>query len=232
MSVARAWPLVVLAMAASPARAQLAERLGDPAPARAREERAAAQREDAEPPRAERGGLGRRLGVPHVRASAPAEPPRAPERPWTGPQFQLGYAFYRVSDGYGGGDVHAGGIAVHLPIPVPELRLALDAELGARDYSLGGDDLLARGSVEIGARLVGLLDPFVPHAVAIATFGGIVAKRFETTVTDAFGGGGLGLGGELRLYRNLHAGFQIAYLRLEMDGAAYDVLQLRLFAGL
>jgi hypothetical protein len=93
------------------------------------------------------------------------------------------------------------------------------------------DDLIVRGGIEVGVQLLGLLDPFVPHAVLLASFGGVVAERFETTVADAFGGAGLGIGGELRAYRNLHLGFQASYQRLEMDGAAYDVFMIRLFAG-
>lgn len=224
----RAWLALALVLLAPPldgsgaASAQLARRLGDPSA--------------AEAPRADRSpraiaGLGHALGDPSGLPPAPPEEPGEPERPWPGPQIQLGYSFYRVSDGYGGGDVHAGSVGVFIQLPLPELRVGLLGEVGARDYSLGGDDLIVRGGIEVGVQLLGLLDPFVPHAVVLASFGGVVAERFETTVADAFGGAGLGIGGELRAYRNLHLGFQVSYQRLEMDGAGYDVFMIRLFAG-
>ncbi|MCZ7683498.1 MAG: hypothetical protein M5U28_33825 [Sandaracinaceae bacterium] len=213
----------LLLLAAAPAEAQLARRLGDPASSR---------RERAESAPAASLGLGRRLD-PRPGARRPRRGPEAPRSGrGPGPQIQLGYAFYRVSDGYGGGDVHAATVGVFLQLPLPELRVGLLGEVGSHDYSLGGDDLIARGGLELGVQLLGLLDPFVPHVVALASVGGIVGTRFETTVAHAFGGGGLGLGGELRLHRNLHAGFQVSYQRLEMDGAGFDVFHLRLFLGL
>ncbi len=225
------WLALGLALlAASPAHAQLGHRLDSPtaSPERTRPDRTRADRAGSTEASL---GLGQRLDAPTGRWQPPA-PERPREPPWVGPQIQLGYAYYRVSDGYGGGDVSAADLGVFVQLPIPELRVGLLGEVGARDYALGGDDLIARGAVEIGYQLLGLLEPFVPHAVAIASFGAVVAERFESTVAYGFGGGGIGVGGELRIYRNLHVGFQVSYQRLEMNGAAYDVFQLRLFAGL
>ena len=216
--------LVVLALlAASPAHAQLGDRLGDPSPPRVA----------ASSPSARLPGLAAQLGdpaAPYARETAPAPQPAEP--PPQGPQIQLGYGYYRLSDGHGGGDVHAGGLEVLIPLPVRQLRVGLVGELGARDYSLGGDDFIVRGGVELGLQLPDLFEPFIPHVAVLGSVGGVIGQRFETTVTHVFGGAGIALGGELRIYRNLHVGAQGSYQRMEMEGASYDVFMLRLYAGL
>ena len=184
-------------------------------------------------------GLGRRLAQPQLEAPPEEPPPEAPtapapdvERPWPGPQVHLAYSFYRIADGYGGGDVHAGSVEVFLQLPLPELRLGALGEIGSRDYALGGDDLVVRGGVEIGVQLVGWIDPVVPYASLLVSFGGVVGERFDTTVAHAFGGAGLALGAALRIHRNLHLDLHGSYQRLEMDGAAFDVFMLRVALGL
>jgi hypothetical protein len=218
--------------AAVPAHAQLGGGLGDPVGERDREE---PSRRPARPERARSRipGLGAELGDPAARWTPPIHvEPTAPEPPWAGPQVQMAYSFYRVADGYGGGDAHTGGLEVFIQLPLREFRLGALIELGSHDYSLGGDDLIVRGGVEIGVQLLDLLDPFVPHASVLVSVGGIVGTRFDTTVAHAFAGGGLALGGALRIFRNLHAGFEVSYQRLEMDGAGFDVFMLRLALGL
>lgn len=230
MRVAASCSLALALALAAPVEAQLGRALGDPTAG-------ASTERDTDRPAAEPSGgpsLGRALDDPDrvlEREARPA-PPAAPEAPWPGPQIQLGYSFYRISDGHGGGDVHAGGAEIFVQLPIPELRAGLALEVGARDYALGGDDLVVRGAVELGFQLAHMLDPFVPHVSLLVSFGGVVAERFESTVAHAFGGAGLGLGGELRVARNLHLGAQASYQRLEMNGAAYDVVMIRLFAGL
>lgn len=179
-------------------------------------------------------GMGRRLGRPSARAPEPeAPPPAQPDADrWPGPQIQLGYGYLKLADGYGGGDAHLADLSVFVQWPVTELRVALRGQVGARDYSLGGDDLLAVASVEIGYQLTGLLDPLVPHASLVVSFGGLVGERFETTVAHGLGGAGLELGAALRLYRNLHLHAAFGYQRWEMDGAAFDVFTFRVGAGL
>lgn len=180
-------------------------------------------------------GMGRRLGRPLPRAPEPVEAPAAAPEPrdaWVGPQIQLGYAHLKLSDGYGGGDAHLADLAIFVQTPVSELRLGLRGEIGARDYSLGGDDLLAIGGLEIGFQLTEWLEPLVPHVSFVVSFGGLVGERFETTVAHAFGGAGLELGVALRLFRNLHLHAAFGYQRWEMDGAAFDLYQIRLGAGL
>ena len=182
-------------------------------------------------------GLGRQLGRPLRRAPRPtvAVAPPAPESaeaPWVGPQIQLSYDYFKMHDGWGGGDVHAGGVGVFVQMPVPQLRLGFLGELGSRDFSLGGDDFLARASVEIGFQLTEVLEPLVPHISFVVSGGAVVGKRFETTVSYAFGGAGVEIGAALRLVRNFHLMASFGYHRLEMDGAAFDVFLLRVGLGM
>ncbi|HJL19153.1 MAG TPA: hypothetical protein RMH99_26045 [Sandaracinaceae bacterium LLY-WYZ-13_1] len=193
-------------------------------------------------------GLGRRLDPPRpgaadAEASAlPEDDGEEPDRdadgdtdgdwPWAGPQIQLGYTYWKLSDGYGGGDTHAASVEVFLQWPLSELRTGLIGELGGRGYSLGGDDLVARGAIEIGFQLTELVDPVVPYLSLVVSAGAVVGERFDTTVVQGFGGAGLELGAAVRLVRNLHLSASVGYQRLEMDGAAFDVFFLRLGAGL
>jgi hypothetical protein len=117
-------------------------------------------------------------------------------------------------------------------MPVPQLRLGVLGELGAREYTLGGDDFLARAGVEIGFQLPELLEPLVPHLSLVVSGGAVVGKRFESTVSYAFGGAGVEIGAALRLVRNLHLTVSFGYHRLEMDGAAFDVFLFRAGLGL
>lgn len=187
-------------------------------------------------------GLGRQLGTPLPAAPTQAEDEAStdedstPSEPQSeapaSPQLQIGYAYYKLSDGYGGGDVHAGTLSIFLRLPVSELRLAAGAEFGARDYSLGGADVVLRGEAEVGFQLTEVLDPFVPYASVVGTFGGVIGERFDTTVVHGFGGGGVALGIELYVFRTLHFGISGSYVRLEMDGAAFDLFRFRLAIGL
>lgn len=180
-------------------------------------------------------GLGQRLDDPaRARAESPGEGEDEDEgeRPWAGPQIQIGYAYSKLADGYGGGDTHAATFEVFLQWPVHELRTSVFASAGARDYSLAGDDFFFRSAVTVGFQLTELLDPFVPHLSAVVTGGAVVGERFETSVAYGFGGGGLELGVELRVLRNLHLAATFSYLRLEMDGAAFDLFELRIGFGL
>jgi hypothetical protein len=183
-------------------------------------------------------GLGRRLGRPLSEAPPTDEPAAAPdegedeERPWVGPQIQLAYTYWKLADAHGGGDTHSASLEVFLQWPISELRTGVLGELGGRDYSLAGDDLVVRGALELGFQLTELLDPLVPHLSLVVSFGGVVGERFETTVSHAFGGAGVELGAALRMVRNLHLAASLAYHRLEMDGAAFDVFMLRLGLGL
>jgi hypothetical protein len=154
------------------------------------------------------------------------------EVPFAGPRVQLGYAFYGLADGFGGGDVHAGHVAVFIGLPLPQLRFGVNLEFAGRDYSLGGGDLILRGEGEIGVQLPGLIDPVVPFVSGLGTGGVLLGERFETNISYALGGGGVRLGVEVALFRNLHLHASFAYLRVEMDGAAFDLFQLRLAVGL
>lgn len=154
------------------------------------------------------------------------------ESSYPGPQIQLLYGYTKIADGYGGGDAHTASLAVFIQWPVHELRTGIVAEAGSRDYSLAGDDLFVRGGLELGFQLPQLLDPFVPHISALLSFGALVGERFDTTVAHGFAGGGIELGAELAIVRNFHVAAAFAYQRLEMDGAAFDLLMVRLGLGL
>ncbi len=180
-------------------------------------------------------GLGRRLDDPaRPRASTPEETDEdeAEEGPWPGPQIQIGYAYSKLADGYGGGDTHAATFEVFVQWPLSQLRTSVFASAGGRDYALGGDDFVFRGAVAVGFQLTELLDPFLPHLSVIGTGGAVVGERFETSVAYGFGGAGVELGAELRVLRNLHLAAAFSYLRLEMDGAAFDLFELRIGFGL
>jgi len=112
------------------------------------------------------------------------------------------------------------------------LRTSVLAELGGRDYSLAGDDFVARAAVSVGFQLTDYLDPFVPHVSLVGTGGAVVGSRFDSTLAYAFGGAGIELGASLRIVRNLHAAMSFSYLRLEMDGAAFDLFAFRVGLGL
>jgi hypothetical protein len=120
---------------------------------------------------------------------------------------------------------------VNVQWPEPHVRTALWGELGSHDYSLGSDDLVFRAWIEAGAQFAEL-DPLVLHASLVVTLGGLVGQRFESTLAYVLGGAGIEAGATLRIYRNLHAGLTLGYLRLEMNGASFDAFLLRLSMGL
>lgn len=179
-------------------------------------------------------GLGRQLGDPARAPATEVEPAAdaAGERPWPGPQIQVSYGYSKLADGYGGGDTHAAALEVFLQWPIPELRTSALVSAGGRDYSLAGEDLLFRAAIAVGAQLPAIIDPLVPHIALVVTTGAVLGERFDTFVAYGFGGGGVELGAALRIFRNLHAALTLSYLRLEMNGAALDVFELRLALGL
>lgn len=183
-------------------------------------------------------GLARRLddpsGAPRDRADGEADEADDEEDdgPWPGPQIQMAYAYSKLADGYGGGDTHSAAFEVFVQWPLSQLRTSVLAAAGGRDYSLAGEDFVFRGALSVGFQLTELLDPFVPHIAVVGTAGAVVGERFETTVADGYGGAGVELGAALRIVRNLHVTATFSYLRLEMDGAAFDLFELRAGFGL
>lgn len=180
-------------------------------------------------------GLGRALDRPLPRPperDAEAGAGDEEELRWPGPQIQLAYGYTKLADGFGGGDSHVGAILVFVQWPVHELRTSVRGAIGSRDYSLAGDDFLVRGGVEVGFQLPHLIDPLVPHVSAVFSLGAIVGERYETTVSHVFGGGGVEIGAELRVVRNLHLAAAFGYQRWEMDGAGFDLFMLRVGVGL
>lgn len=181
-------------------------------------------------------GLGRRLGDPRETTEAPASQERTPptddDGAWVGPQVALHYTYLRLADGWGGGDTQAGGMSGYVQWPVSELRTGLLFEMGSRDNARSADDLVMRGALEIGFQLTELADPVLPHISFVATVGGVVGERFETTVAHPFGGAGVEAGASLRVFGTLHLDATVGYLRMEMNGAAYDTFLFRASLGL
>ncbi len=180
-------------------------------------------------------GLARRLDDPAGPARGAAQGDGDEEEdggPWPGPQIQMAYAYSKLADGYGGGDTHSAAFEVFVQWPLSQLRTSVLAAAGGRDFSLAGEDFVFRGALSVGFQLTELLDPFVPHIAVVGTAGAVVGERFETTVADGYGGAGVELGAALRIVRNLHVTASFSYLRLEMDGAAFDLFELRAGFGL
>jgi hypothetical protein len=150
-------------------------------------------------------------------------------RPFAGPAVELGYTHYNLSDGYGGGDVHAGTFGGFLPFG--PIRLGGWAELGARSYALADDDLLIRANIIVGYQYLGFL-PFAPYAGATATVGVAIGQRFRSSETWGFGGGGLEVGAELVLVRNLWVGVSLGYQHVAMVGSGFDLWVFRVRFGL
>jgi hypothetical protein len=159
---------------------------------------------------------------------APGEETEA-EEPWDGPAIELGYTHYSLADGFGGGAVHAGTFGGYLP--TGPIRIGLVAEVGVRQYALSDDDLLLRGTLIAGYQHLGWL-PFAPFAAATATAGGVFGQRFSTTQSWGLGGGGVEVGADLVITRSLWAGLSLGYQRVSMGGSGFDLLILRVRAGL
>ena len=161
------------------------------------------------------------------------DPPEAVEEqssPWRGPAVEFAYAGYGLADGHNGGTVHAfqfGGF-----IPLGGLRLGARAEFGSREYRLGQDDLLAKGTVTIGYQEVSRLGRFAPYAAAIGTLGVLVGNRFHTPTSEVFRGLGVEFGANLRLVRTLYLGGGVAYQRVLMGGFTYNLWVFRAVLGL
>lgn len=171
-------------------------------------------------------------------AATPERPPRAaeeeapsPEDAFRGPLVQLGFDVYRLTDGYGGGRVLAGGVGVFLQLPSIYVRSGVYGEVGVRSYALGRGDILVRGELDIGGQLPGVIPRLVPYLSGVASVGGVIAERFETPVSYLLGGGGVRLGADVRLVRSFHAGASVSYQRLRMDGVGFNVWMLRLVLG-
>lgn len=170
-------------------------------------------------------------GVPHRSApplSQPAE--EAESEPWNGPRVELGYSYYVLGDGFGGGGVNAVSFGGYLP--TGKLRLGLLGEAGVRDYTLGSDDAVVRGTLVAGWQGVGLTRYFVPYVQAVASAGFVLGQRFATTFVDPLFGLGVEIGVEVNPVRTLHFGASLAHVRADLDGLAYALWVVRLFVGL
>lgn len=150
--------------------------------------------------------------------------------PWSGPRVFFGYGFYRLTDGHGQGQVHAGQFGGYAPLR--RFRLGLYGELGARRYALGSDDLLFRGAVEAGYQHLPGWGPLVPYAAVEASAGVVIERRFSTTRSERLLGLGLVVGADLRVVQSLHVGLSFGYVRMGVGDLAHDVWLLRVRFGL
>ena len=186
---------------------------------------------DDEPPNIESGAA---LAEPPAgvrpRRAAPLRPPADEAEPWNGPRVELGYAYYVLGDGFGGGGVNTFSFGGYLP--TGRFRLGLIGEGGVRDYTLADDDAIVRGTLVAGWQGVGLVDYVMPYVAAVASAGFVVGQRFATTFIDALLGLGVEIGFEVNPVRTLHFGASLAHVRADLGGLSYGLWVLRLFAGL
>ena len=177
------------------------------------------------------GELALGLGDPFAPPPETEEPPSEPEgEPWKGPSVEFAYATYVFADGHGAGRAHSfqfGGF-----IPLRWLRLGGRAEFGSRQYTLGQDDLVARGALTIGYQELERLGPFSPYAAMVGTVGVLLGNRFHTPVSRVIRGLGLEIGANVNVVQNLFVGFGAVYLRMSADGFGYNLWVLRVTIGL
>ncbi|MCA9600971.1 MAG: hypothetical protein R3A78_02780 [Polyangiales bacterium] len=163
-------------------------------------------------------------------ASAEDAPAEEDDGVWKGPHVELGYSHFVLADGYGAGSVNAGFFGGFLPLDT-WLRIGLSAEMGSRSYTLGDNDLLVRGTLVAGYQHLGL-DRFMPYAVAVATMGAVVGKRFHSPLAEMLVGGGVEIGADVSIEQNFYAGIGLSYIRASMWNLAYDVFVFRFRIGL
>ncbi|RLB57358.1 MAG: hypothetical protein DRJ42_00675 [Deltaproteobacteria bacterium] len=176
------------------------------------------------------------LSDPHLHYPVPAGPaadegddPQDGEEPWSGPAVELGYTHFQLPDGFTGGSVNAGSFGGYLP--TGPIRVGARAEIGTRGYSLGSDDAVVRGAILGGYQYLGWL-PFAPYAAATVSVGVVFGQRFSTPEAWAFGGGGIEVGADLVMVRNLWIGLSFGYERVSMAGFGFDLWVFRLRLGL
>lgn len=172
------------------------------------------------------------LGDPrHDPTRVRSEPARelVPEEEWKGPNVELGYTHFNLYDAFEGGDVHAGTFGGFLPFA--PIRLGGWVEIGVRQYSLGDDDFLLRANIIAGYQYLGWR-PFAPYAGATASVGVVFGQRFGSPEASGFGGGGIELGAEINLVKNLWFGLSLGYQRVSLAGSGFDLWVFRVRTGL
>lgn len=154
-----------------------------------------------------------------------------PWDPWRGPRVEIAYSHYSLTDGHGGGAVHAGQFGGAYTFG--RLRLGAYGEFGIREYALGPDDLVARASALIGYQhLPAIGNHLIPFAVVEGTAGAVFGKRFSTARADALYGLGLRVGVDLRIVRTLWIGLSLGYLRARVGDVADNLWNVRVRLGL
>lgn len=146
------------------------------------------------------------------------------------PHVAVGYSYYVLSDGYGGGDVHAGTFGGF--IPLESLRLGGRAEFGARDYSLGGTDIVLSATGSIGYQHLAAGWRFVPFVAVVGTIGGVFSNRFDTPLADALYGAGLEIGVDAVISAPLFGEVAFSYQRVSNGGLSDNLFIAHLGVGL
>lgn len=179
------------------------------------------------------GSLGRSDRSQSADVDAEAPSPRASSpRQWTGPRVEIGYSYYVLEDGYGGGDTHSGVFGGYIPLKAHWIRLGGSVEVGARAFALAGDDLVLRASIVAGYQFTEFDWPVVPFVQAVGTLGGYFGKRFHTPFSSFLGGGGIELGVNIPIVLPLAVGVSGSWQRLSHQGIADDVWTLKLVTSL
>ena len=142
----------------------------------------------------------------------------------------LGYSFFRLRDGHGGGQVHAGHFGGFLP--VHWARLGASAEIGVRRYTLGGNDAILRVGLEGGIQHARGWGPLHPYASLRATFGLALTERFSTTLREPLRGFGVAVGADLRIAGPAHVGVSLAFMRIGLGDLAHNTMELQVRFGL
>lgn len=176
---------------------------------------------------------GARLAAPPAAAEPSEEALRleASGTPWQGPRVELGYARYRLGDGYGGGVVHGAQFGGYLP--TGRARLGLHGEMAGREYAPGmSTDLIVRATVVAGYQHVADGWPVLPYAAWVGTGGVLFGKRFATATSHTLWGAGMEIGADVPVVAPFWVGASFSWIRMTMDGLRYDLFILRLRVGL
>lgn len=146
------------------------------------------------------------------------------------PRFELAYAFYSLTNGFGGGVVHAGSIGGYFPTGA--FRLGGAGELGVRRYAYGPDDGLGRLWLLAGYQHRRGLGPLVPYVGGVVTFGAVLGRRFDSLLFERLVGGGIEIGVDVRVGPTFFFGWGLAWMRIQLGNLGYDLIVLRARLGL
>ncbi len=149
---------------------------------------------------------------------------------WDGPRLEVGYEYFDLSDGHGGGATHMAMFGGFLPI-VPQLRAGLSLMGGIRDYAYEDNDLFFGARAIVGYQYTDW-NGVLPYLGGTLMGGAVIGERFTSSVAFGLIGLGVEAGLDVRLVNSFYAGFGLGYTRADMAGLAHDLLIVRLRIGL